>query len=72
MVNNALTSPVLCWAEVSRGGRFRRLVPLRFMTAAQASTQAEPAKPKAEGRSPFVRLHELLADIKPGKPAINL
>ena len=27
---------------------------------------------KAEGRSPFVRLHELLADIKPGKPAINL
>src|ERR1043165_8241862 len=32
-----------------------------------------PASPmKAEGRSPFVRLHELLADIKPGKPAINL
>jgi len=27
---------------------------------------------KTEGRSPFVRLHELLADIKPGKPAINL
>src|SRR4029077_3309268 len=27
---------------------------------------------KAEGRSPFVRLHELLADIKPGKSAINL
>jgi aspartate/methionine/tyrosine aminotransferase len=27
---------------------------------------------KAEGRSPFVRLHELLADIKPSKPAINL
>jgi aspartate/methionine/tyrosine aminotransferase len=25
-----------------------------------------------EGRSPFVRLHELLADIKPGKPPINL
>ncbi len=23
-------------------------------------------------RSPFVRLHELLADIQPGKPAINL
>ncbi len=42
------------------------------MTAAQASTQAQPAKPKAEGRSPFVRLHELLADIKPGQPAINL
>jgi N-succinyldiaminopimelate aminotransferase len=40
------------------------------MTAATAASQAPPAK--AEGRSPFVRLHELLADIKPGKPAINL
>src|ERR1700761_730716 len=45
------------------------------MTAATAaspanSSQANPAK--AEGRSPFVRLHELLADIKPGRPAINL
>ena len=26
----------------------------------------------AEGRSPFVRLAELLADVAPGKPAINL
>jgi N-succinyldiaminopimelate aminotransferase len=40
------------------------------MTAATAAAPAAPAK--AEGRSPFVRLHELLADIKPGKPAINL
>jgi N-succinyldiaminopimelate aminotransferase len=40
------------------------------MTAATAASQPAPAK--AEGRSPFVRLHELLADIKPGKPAINL
>jgi N-succinyldiaminopimelate aminotransferase len=40
------------------------------MTAATAA--APPAPAKAEGRSPFVRLHELLADIKPGKPAINL
>jgi aspartate/methionine/tyrosine aminotransferase len=40
------------------------------MTAAIAASQATPAK--AEGRSPFVRLHELLADIQPGKPAINL
>src|SRR6478752_9693470 len=39
------------------------------MTAAQA---AQPAPPKAEGRSPFVRLHELLADIKPGQSPINL
>src|SRR3954451_23817747 len=52
----------------------RRAIPLPFsleyMTAATAIQQ--PAPLKAEGRSPFVRLHELLADIKPGKPAINL
>ena len=40
------------------------------MTAATAASQA--ASVKAEGRSPFVRLHELLAGIKPGKSAINL
>jgi aspartate/methionine/tyrosine aminotransferase len=40
------------------------------MTAATATTPP-PAAP-TEGRSPFVRLHELLADIPPGKPAINL
>jgi len=40
------------------------------MTAATTAFQATAAK--NEGRSPFVRLHELLADIKPGKPAINL
>ena len=55
-------------------GLMRRAVPpsfnVEFMTAATAASQ--PAPVKAEGRSPFVRLHELLADIKPGKPAINL
>jgi aspartate/methionine/tyrosine aminotransferase len=40
------------------------------MTVATAASPAPAAK--TEGRSPFVRLHELLADIKPGKPAINL
>src|ERR1700759_1259597 len=40
------------------------------MTA--AATASPSASPKAEGRSPFVRLHELLADIKPGKTPINL
>src|SRR5947207_1662006 len=47
----------------------------RAMTAATAASQIDSgqANPvKAEGRSPFVRLHELLADIQPGKPAINL
>src|SRR5438105_4874659 len=28
--------------------------------------------PRVDARSPFERLAELLADIKPGKPAINL
>src|SRR6187397_3361077 len=42
------------------------------MTAPGAQPAAQPAPSKAEGRSPFVRLHELLADIKPGKSAINL
>ncbi len=40
------------------------------MTAVSASLQ--PTPPKAEGRSPFVRTHELLEGIKPGRPAINL
>ncbi len=38
--------------------------------ATQASVPTTPLK--AEGRSPFVRLHELLADIQPGKTPINL
>ena len=72
MVNHALTSPPLWYREAPCGGRFRRPFmssPDRRPMTATAS-QASPVK--AEGRSPFVRLHELLADIKPGKPAINL
>jgi len=36
------------------------------------AASAQPPTAKTEGRSPFVRLHELLADIKPGKTPINL
>jgi N-succinyldiaminopimelate aminotransferase len=39
------------------------------------TAQREPSSstvPAAEGRSPFVRLTELIAGIEPGKPAINL
>jgi N-succinyldiaminopimelate aminotransferase len=39
------------------------------------TTQREPSSPTApaaESRSPFVRLTELIADIQPGKPPINL
>jgi len=38
-------------------------------------SQVAPISPpplRADGRSPFVRLAELLADMKPGRPAINL
>lgn len=40
------------------------------MTLTERATTS-PARP-ADARSPFVRLAEMLADIKPGKPAINL
>jgi aspartate/methionine/tyrosine aminotransferase len=39
------------------------------------TAKREPASPTAaavDGRSPFVRLTELIADIEPGKPVINL
>jgi aspartate/methionine/tyrosine aminotransferase len=51
----------------------RRAFPPRAtsMTAA-APNASSPAAAQTEGRSPFVRLHELLAGIEPGKPAINL
>jgi aspartate/methionine/tyrosine aminotransferase len=39
-----------------------------MVTAAPAPSPSA----KTEGRSPFVRLHELLADIKPSKTPINL
>ena len=38
-------------------------------------SKVEPISPppsRADARSPFVRLAELLADVKPGKPAINM
>jgi N-succinyldiaminopimelate aminotransferase len=65
------------------GGLTRRAVPPprhveyrpRAMTAATAAFPTDSGQAntvRAEGRSPFVRLHELLADIQPGKPAINL
>jgi len=42
-----------------------------FMTAAERVTAALPARADI-GRSPFVRLRELLGDVPPGKPAISL
>jgi N-succinyldiaminopimelate aminotransferase len=42
-----------------------------YMTAAERI--APPSAPRSDvGRSPFVRLRELLGDIPPGKPAISL
>src|SRR5438874_6141786 len=42
-----------------------------FMTAAERVILASAARPDI-GRSPFVRLRELLGDTQPGKPAIRL
>jgi N-succinyldiaminopimelate aminotransferase len=42
-----------------------------FMTAAERATASSPARADI-GRSPFVRLRELLGDAPPGKPAISL
>jgi N-succinyldiaminopimelate aminotransferase len=42
-----------------------------FMTAAERETPPAPARADI-GRSPFVRLRELLGDAEPGKPAISL
>jgi N-succinyldiaminopimelate aminotransferase len=42
-----------------------------FMTAAERESAPSPVRADL-GRSPFVRLRELLADARPGKPAISL
>jgi N-succinyldiaminopimelate aminotransferase len=42
-----------------------------FMTAAERESSLPSVRP-ATGRSPFVRLRELLGDTPPGKPAISL
>jgi N-succinyldiaminopimelate aminotransferase len=41
-------------------------------TASAERELALPARRKTDTRSPFVRLTELIADIEPGKPAIDL
>jgi N-succinyldiaminopimelate aminotransferase len=44
-----------------------------YMTAAERIAPPPPSTPRADtGRSPFVRLRELLGDIPAGKPAISL
>ena len=42
-----------------------------YMTAAERVPPPSPARADV-GRSPFVRLRELLGDAEPGKPAISL
>ena len=51
----------------------RVLAPLlsMFMTAAEREFPPSPARADI-GRSPFVRLRELLGDLPPGQPAISL
>jgi len=70
MVNRVLTSPHLLWANLVLRTSRPLCSPMPMKTA-----QREPASAPAtaaESRSPFVRLTELIAGIKPGKPAINL
>jgi N-succinyldiaminopimelate aminotransferase len=51
----------------------RVLAPLLSMFMTAAERVAPPSPPRADiGRSPFVRLRELLRDSAPGKPAISL
>jgi N-succinyldiaminopimelate aminotransferase len=45
--------------------------PAMFMTPAERVPPPSPVRPE-QGRSPFVRLRELLGDAPPGKPAISL
>src|SRR4029453_16098140 len=42
-----------------------------FMTAAERVPPSSPSRPDI-GRSPFVRLRELLGNVEPGKPPISL
>ena len=58
---------------VSASRKRRAYPPSAVYLSMTAATAASPPAPvKVEGRSPFVRLHELLADLSPGKPPINL
>lgn len=50
---------------------FRRGVPAAVIGSMSLTERITPAR-TADARSPFVRLAELLADVKPGQPAINL
>jgi N-succinyldiaminopimelate aminotransferase len=51
----------------------RVLAPLLSMFMTAAERVAPPSPPRVDiGRSPFVRLRELLGDSAPGKPAISL
>ena len=52
------------------GGCGRRFQPM-YMTAAERVPPSQPVRADI-GRSPFVRLRELLGDAPPGKPAISL
>src|ERR1700730_15542736 len=56
--------------QTSCGGCGRRFQSM-FMTVAERESPPSPARADA-GRSPFVRLRELLADSQPGKSAISL
>src|SRR3954464_14510918 len=53
------------------GGGMAPLWSICCMTAAERESAPLPVRADL-GRSPFVRLRELLGDVPPGKPAISL
>src|SRR5258708_3960214 len=70
MVNRVLTSPPLCSTEAAS-----QILPYMRMSMNTASAERQLAlstRRRTDTRSPFVRLTELLGDITPGKPVIDL
>src|SRR5262245_18186652 len=69
MVNRALTSPHL-WYDIPGAAGAGAALSM-FMTAAERVSPPSPVRADV-GRSPFVRLRELLGDIELGKSPISL
>src|SRR5215470_7812264 len=68
MVNRVLTSPLLWSMEAAD-----QIRPFKRMSMKSAEREVPVSTGRiADTRSPFVRLAELIADITPGKPVIDL
>src|SRR5262249_60848133 len=70
MVNRVLTSRPLCSRKAA--DQTRPNLRESMNTAGAERDLALSTRRKTDTRSPFVRLTELIADIKPGQPVIDL